>query len=107
MAKTPSDIKSLARAHTETALRVLAGIMNERDAPHMARVTASNSLLDRGWGKAPVAIGGTNDLPAIALQAIQRTIVDPKIVDVTPVKVIDKPKRANKSLTQSPTESKT
>ena len=106
MAKTPSDIKSLARAHTETALRVLAGIMNERDAPHMARVTASNSLLDRGWGKAPVAIGGTNDLPAIALQAIQRTIVDPKVIEHVPA-VIEKPKRTNKSLTQSIDKSNT
>ena len=106
MAKAPTDIKSLARSHTETCLRVLASIMNQSDAPHMARVTASNSLLDRGWGKAPVAIGGTNDLPAIALQAIQRTIVDPKVIEHAPA-VIEKPKRANKSLTQSPTESKT
>ena len=70
-------------------------------------ITAIRELADRLDGKVPQAIGGTGDLPPIALQAIQRTIVDPKIVDVTPVKVIEKPKRANKSLTQSPTESKT
>ena len=51
MAKTPLEIKSLARAHTETALKTLAGIMNEPSAPHSARVSAANSLLDRGWGK--------------------------------------------------------
>ena len=106
MAKALTDIRSLARVHTETCLKVLAGIMNEPTAPHVARVAATNSLLDRGWGKAPVAIGGTNDLPAIALQAIQRTIVDPKVIEHVPA-VIEKPKRANKSLTQSPTESKT
>lgn len=52
MAKTPTEIKSLARVHTETALKTLAGIMNEPSAPHSARVSAANSLLDRGWGKA-------------------------------------------------------
>lgn len=52
MAKTPTEIRSLARQHTETALKTLAGIMNEKAAPHSARVAAANSLLDRGWGKA-------------------------------------------------------
>ena len=58
MAKTPTDIRSLARGHTEKAINVLAGIMNEPEAPHAARVAAANSLLDRGWGKAPQAITG-------------------------------------------------
>jgi len=53
MAKTLTDIRSLARAHTETAINVLAGIMQQADAPPAARVAAVNSLLDRGWGKPP------------------------------------------------------
>ena len=52
MAKAPTDIRSLARAHTATALRVLAGIMEQDDAPAAARVSAAQALLDRGWGKA-------------------------------------------------------
>lgn len=52
MAKTPLEIKSLARAHTESALRVLAAIMNKDSAPDSARVAAAQALLDRGWGKA-------------------------------------------------------
>jgi hypothetical protein len=52
MAKTPTEIKSLARSHTETALRTLHAIMTDKNAPAAARVVASNSLLDRGWGKA-------------------------------------------------------
>lgn len=52
MAKAPIEIKSLARAHTDKAIRVLAGIMSEPDAPHAARVAAAQALLDRGWGKA-------------------------------------------------------
>lgn len=51
MAKVPGDIRSLARSHTATAIRVLAGIMGEPKAPASARVTAAQVLLDRGWGK--------------------------------------------------------
>jgi hypothetical protein len=51
MAKTPTDIRSLARSHTEKALNVLAGIMQQEDAPAAARVSAAQALLDRGWGK--------------------------------------------------------
>jgi hypothetical protein len=53
MAKTPTEIRSLARKHTEAALNTLAGIMNQSEAPPAARVAAANVLLDRGWGKAP------------------------------------------------------
>ena len=53
MSKAPLEIKSLARAHTETAIKVLAGIMRQKKAPHSARVAAANALLDRGYGKAP------------------------------------------------------
>jgi len=63
MAKTPIEIKSLARAHTVSAINVLAGVMNEPEAPHAARVAAANSLLDRGWGKAPQAITGEDGGP--------------------------------------------
>jgi hypothetical protein len=51
MAKAPIEIKSLAREHTESALKTLAHIMREPTAPHSARVAASIALLDRGWGK--------------------------------------------------------
>jgi hypothetical protein len=51
MAKAPTDIRSLARAHTDTAINTLAGIMREKDAPPAARVAAAQALLDRGWGK--------------------------------------------------------
>lgn len=51
MAKAPTQIRSLARQHTESALKVLAGIMNQEAAPHAARVSAATALLDRGWGK--------------------------------------------------------
>lgn len=52
MAKAPVEIKSLARVHTDTAIKTLAGIMQQGDAPPAARVAAAQALLDRGWGKA-------------------------------------------------------
>lgn len=63
MAKATADIRSLARAHTETAIKTLAAIMTKVDAPEAARVAASNSLLDRGWGKATQFISGEDGAP--------------------------------------------
>ena len=51
MAKTPTDIRSLARRHTEVAINTLKSIMVQPKAPHAARVAAATALLDRGWGK--------------------------------------------------------
>ncbi len=56
MAKAAADIRSLARSHTEKAINVLVGIMNEKAAAPAARVAAANSIIDRGWGKAPTTL---------------------------------------------------
>lgn len=61
MTKTPLEIKSLARAHTVTAIKTLAGIMQQTEAPPAARVQAAQALLDRGWGKAAQIIAGDED----------------------------------------------
>ena len=45
------DLKDLARQHTHAALETLVEVMSDIDAPPSARLTAANSLLDRGWGK--------------------------------------------------------
>ena len=52
MTKAPADIRSLARAQTELAVRTLTGICGSKAAPAAARVSAASALLDRGWGKA-------------------------------------------------------
>jgi hypothetical protein len=67
MAKTPTQIRSLARAHTESAINVLAGIMHESSAPHAARVSAAVGLLDRGWGKPTQPVSGDDEADAIKL----------------------------------------
>lgn len=56
MAKTPTDIRSLARSHTEAAISTLAGVMRQKNATAAARVSAAIALLDRGWGKPVQAI---------------------------------------------------
>jgi len=54
--KLPTDVKALARVHTETALRVLAGVMTNSEAPHAARVAAATAVLNRGWGAPSQAV---------------------------------------------------
>lgn len=67
MAKTPIEIKSLARAHTDAAIKTLVGIMNQPNASEAARVAAVKELLDRGWGKATQLHGGDPDAGPVVL----------------------------------------
>ena len=61
MAKSLTEIRSLARSHTRTALNILVRIMRSKDATAAARVAAANAILDRGWGKATQAIETSAD----------------------------------------------
>ena len=54
--KEVAHVKELARTFTEEAIRTLAEIMGDSSAPHSARVKASESLLDRAWGKAEATV---------------------------------------------------
>ena len=79
MAKTPTEIASLARSFTEPALKTLAAIMRHPKSPAAARVQASIALLDRGWGKPKQTVGGDLENPLrVRVTAIQHTIVDPR-----------------------------
>ncbi len=79
MAKSLVEIRSLARSHTRTAVRVLVGIMRCKDATPAARVSAANAILDRGWGKAtqPQDNSGAFEL----VHRIERVIVRPERSD--------------------------
>ncbi len=70
MAKALTDIRSLARVHTETCLNVLAGIVKEPKSPQAARVAAANSLLDRGWGKAAQILAGDASADPIQIASV-------------------------------------
>lgn len=74
MAKTPTDIRSLARSHTELALNTLVGVASSPDAPHAAKVSAATALLDRGWGKPTQPVSG--DEEGGPLQVVIRRFTD-------------------------------
>jgi hypothetical protein len=78
MAKAITEIRSLARSHTSTALNVLVAVMRNTKATPPARVAAANAILDRGWGKPTQALG--NDDSALELiHRIERIIVQPNV----------------------------
>jgi hypothetical protein len=80
MAKAVTEIRSLARSHTRTALNVLVAVMRNTKATPPARVAAANAILDRGWGKPTQSLG--NDENALELiHRIERVIVQPDHVD--------------------------
>ncbi len=72
--KIPADLRSLARAHTEMGVKVLAGIASAENAPPAARVAAVTALFDRGWGKALQPHVGDDGKGSI--QVIIRQIID-------------------------------
>jgi len=75
VAKTLVEIRSLARSHTRTAIRVLVGIMRCKDATPAARVSAANAILDRGWGKATQPLENSGDGALELIHRIERVIV--------------------------------
>jgi hypothetical protein len=81
MVRTLTEIRSLARSHTRTALNVLVGVMRSKDATPAARVSAANAILDRGWGKAPQAIENGENGALELVHRIERVIVHPENSD--------------------------
>jgi hypothetical protein len=49
-------IADVAQRHAEKAIGALVKVIDDKDAPHAAKVTAANSILDRAYGKAPQSI---------------------------------------------------
>ena len=76
MPKSVTEIRSLARSHTRTALNVLVDVMRSKDATAAARVSAANAILDRGWGKATQSIE-TGDGALELIHRIERVILHP------------------------------
>ncbi|WP_434057830.1 hypothetical protein [Bradyrhizobium japonicum] len=77
-ARTLTEIRSLARSHSRTAIRVLVGIMRSEDATPAARVSAANAILDRGWGKAAQPVENGEDVALELIDRIERIIVHPR-----------------------------
>ena len=51
--KIVGEVQDLARQHSAEAINTLAAIMSDTKAPAAARALASNSILDRAYGKPP------------------------------------------------------
>jgi hypothetical protein len=77
MTKSLTEIRSLARSHSRTALNVLVGVMRSKDATAAAKVSAANAILDRGWGRAAQAIQNGDDGAFELIHRIERVIVHP------------------------------
>ena len=76
-ARTLTEIRSVARSHTRTAINVLVGIMRSKDATPAARVSAANAILDRGWGKVAQPLQGGDEALKM-IHRIERVIVHPE-----------------------------
>lgn len=94
MAKALADIRTLARAHTAGAIKTLAGIMHQKDAPAAARVAAAQALLDRGWGKAPLMLESESQAFTLIITGVPRDEDDnggsaPLVIEHEPRALID------------------
>jgi hypothetical protein len=81
MPRAVTEIRSLARSYTRTALNVLVGVMRSKDATAAAKVAAANAILDRGWGKATQAIQNGENGALELIHRIERVIVHPENPD--------------------------
>jgi hypothetical protein len=54
--KEVGPVRELAKRYTEAAIETLAEVMQDKAAPHSARIAAAEALLGRGWGKPQQAI---------------------------------------------------
>jgi hypothetical protein len=79
--KGHGEIRELARAHTELALRTLVEIASHGEN-ESARVTAANALLDRGWGKPEVPLIA-DDMPAEITFNIGRPLRPPAEIEAS------------------------
>jgi hypothetical protein len=54
--KRDEDLAALARTYSEDAIAALVSIVNDPNVNPSARISAANSLLDRGHGRPPQAV---------------------------------------------------
>ena len=75
------ELRSLARNHTERAIQVIAGVM-DNGVSEKARITAADMLLDRGWGRpestTTAKVTGADGVGPIIVEVIMRQRETPK-----------------------------
>lgn len=83
-AYTLEEIRSLARGHSPTMLRVLVGIARQPDAPPAARVSAAAHVLDRAWGKPDQQVSTKSEITVIVRKLMS---AEPLTIDALPEKL--------------------
>jgi hypothetical protein len=78
-------IESLARSHSESAIRVLAKLMENDDVPPMCRAFCAVKLLERGYGKAL-------EMTETQVQTQLKVISEIVHVNLTPAELAAEPK---------------
>src|ERR1700743_3042730 len=78
MPKTLTEIRSIARSHTRTAINALVGVMKAKDATPAARVSAATAILDRGGGRPVQALENGDNGALELIHKIERIIVNPE-----------------------------
>lgn len=77
VANRTKTLREIAGTYAEEAVNVLARIAMDDEAPHSARVSASNSLLDRAFGRPAQAEPTPEDSADKAVKAIKVEFVAP------------------------------
>lgn len=69
--RIPDDVKALARSYTRKAIETAAEIMRNPEETGTARMSAVNTILDRGWGKPAqhVTVDNLGDMSDAELRA--------------------------------------
>jgi hypothetical protein len=67
--KTPSEVKKLCQEHGIEIISVLLTVARNPVNP-AAQVSACRELLDRGFGKSPTTVEGTEDGPPVKQQIV-------------------------------------
>ncbi len=83
MARAPTEIRSLARSHTNMAIKILAGIAKD-GTNEGARVSAAVALLDRGWGKPAqqhTGEDGKGDIQVVIRHIVDGRDVAPRVIE--------------------------
>lgn len=78
--KHKARLQDLAREHTEQALKTLVDVMKFGQT-ETARLSAANSILDRGYGKPAQAVQVSGDEEAPLVTAVQHVVIDPPVRD--------------------------
>jgi hypothetical protein len=84
------EIEKLAREHSVAALNKIVALLNSKD--DRVALAAANSLLDRGFGKPPLAVQAETvkwDMGALYLEALKMSNAERQNKDAPPMRIIE------------------